>query len=137
MIRLRDGEFVRDHSPGAAGSQGLQHEFPVTVREPDHPIMRGLPVTWLNGRDELYGNLQIAEANMTSAGLDLDQINSNKNDWAKLDANDLETELKGFPDVNDNLELLTGYVKTYAEWSTVAVAPGVSSAPVPTTRSSM
>jgi len=37
-----------------------------------------------------------------------------------LDVNDLQTELKEFPDVNDNLELLTGYVKTYAEWSQVA-----------------
>ena len=61
-----------------------------------------------NSRDELYGNLQTAEAKMSSAGLDLDQINSNKNDWAKLlDVNDLQTELKEFPDVNDNLELLT------------------------------
>ena len=71
-------------------------------------------------RDELYSNLQAEETKITSAGLDLDQINRKKNDWAKLDPNDLQAELKEFPDVNDNLELLTGYVKTYAEWSQVA-----------------
>ncbi len=70
-------------------------------------------------RDELYSNLQAEETKMSSAGLDLDQINSNRNDWAKLDVNDLQTQLKEFPDVNDNLELLTGYVKTYTEWSLV------------------
>ncbi len=73
-----------------------------------------------SSRDELYGNLQTTEANMSSAGLDLDRINSNKNDWAKLDEQELETSLKELTDVNDNLDLLTGYVKTYAEWSEVA-----------------
>ncbi|MHC4430986.1 MAG: protein translocase subunit SecD [Planctomycetota bacterium] len=72
-------------------------------------------------RDELYTSLQAEETKITSAGLDLDQINRNKNDWAKLDANDLQTELKDFLiDANDNLELMTGYVKIYAEWSQVA-----------------
>ncbi|MBL7187890.1 MAG: protein translocase subunit SecD [Phycisphaerae bacterium] len=73
-----------------------------------------------NSRDELYGNLQTAEAKMSSAGLDLDQISGNKNDWAKLDVQELDKSLREFTDVNDNLELLTGYVKTYAEWSKVA-----------------
>lgn len=76
--------------------------------------------TLKNSRDALYSNLQTAEASMPSAGLDLDRINRNKNGWAKLDPNELQTELQGFPDVNDNLEMLTGYVKTYAEWSEVA-----------------
>ncbi len=76
--------------------------------------------TLKNSRDELYGNLQTAETEISSAGLDLDRINSRKNDWAKLDEQELDTSLKEFTDVNDSLELLTGYVKTYAEWSTVA-----------------
>ncbi len=76
--------------------------------------------TLKNSRDELYGNLQTAETSMTSAGLDLDQVNSNKNDWAKLGEQELATSLKEFTDVNASLVLLTGYVKTYAEWSTIA-----------------
>ncbi len=73
--------------------------------------------TLKNSRDELYGNLQTTEAEMSSAGLDIDRINRNKNDWAKLDEQELRTELKEFTDVNDSLELLTGYVKTYGEWA--------------------
>ncbi len=73
-----------------------------------------------NSRDELYGKLKTAEDKMSSAGLDLDQINNSKNDWAKLNEEELAESLKRITDVNDSLELLTGYVKTYAEWSTVA-----------------
>ncbi len=75
--------------------------------------------TLKNSRDELYGSLQTAEAKISSAGLDLDQISGNKNDWAKLNVQELDKSLKEFTDVNDSLELLTGYVKTYAEWSQV------------------
>lgn len=79
--------------------------------------------TLKKSRDELYGNLQTAETGMSSAGLDIDQVNSNKNEWAKLaklGEQELATSLKEFTDVKDSLVLLTGYVKTYAEWSTIA-----------------
>ena len=76
--------------------------------------------TMKKSRDELYGNLQTAETSLSSAGLDIDQVNSNKNEWAKLGEQELATSLKEFTDVNDSLVLLTGYVKTYAEWSTIA-----------------
>jgi SecD/SecF fusion protein len=74
-------------------------------------------------RDELYGNLETTEGQMSSAGLDIDQVNSKRNDWAKLNTQELEQTLKDFTkdvnDVNDSLVLLTGYVKTFSEWSTV------------------
>ena len=73
-----------------------------------------------NRRDQLYSNLEATESEMSSAGLELDQVNSNKNDWAKLNVQDLEKSLREFTDANDSLELLTGYVKTYREWSEVA-----------------
>ena len=37
---------------------GSKHPFRVTVRTPDHPVMRGLPKRWLHGKDELYHNMR-------------------------------------------------------------------------------
>ncbi|MFI3259739.1 MAG: ThuA domain-containing protein [Rikenellaceae bacterium] len=54
----RDGEFVTDTTPGKGGSHGRRVPFDVTVRNSDHPIMRGLPQTWTQIDDELYSNLR-------------------------------------------------------------------------------
>ena len=72
-----------------------------------------------NKRDELYGNIETAQGQISSLGLDLDQVKNNRNDWAKLNIQELEQALKKFTDVNDSFVLLTGYVKTYSEWSSV------------------
>ncbi|MHC4169331.1 MAG: SecDF P1 head subdomain-containing protein [Planctomycetota bacterium] len=72
-----------------------------------------------NRRDELYGSIETTEGQMSSAGLDIDQVNIKKSEWAKLEAQELEQALKGFSDVNDSRVLLTGYVKTFSEWSKV------------------
>ena len=60
-----DGELVRDTSPGGAGHHGPQHEYQLTTRAPDHPIMRDLPTVWLHTQDELYDKLRGAAENMT------------------------------------------------------------------------
>jgi len=60
-----DGELVRDTSKGNAGAHGPQHEFPVTIRVPDHPIMEGMPETWLTTKDECYSKLRGPADNMT------------------------------------------------------------------------
>jgi len=57
-VYYRDGAPVRDDSAGRGGSHGSQHEFLVTIREPEHPITRGLPLTWLHTQDELYDQLR-------------------------------------------------------------------------------
>lgn len=57
-IRLRDGEFVRDTTPGIGGSHGVRHEFPIDIRDTDHPITRGLPEQWMHANDELYDRLR-------------------------------------------------------------------------------
>lgn len=57
-IRLRDGEFVRDTTPGIGGSHGVRHEFPIDIRDADHPITRGLPEQWMHANDELYDRLR-------------------------------------------------------------------------------
>jgi SecD/SecF fusion protein len=71
-------------------------------------------------RDALYSDREAAEAKMSSAGLDLDKINENISKWAGLNDQELSESIKEFTDVNDNRDLLTGYVKTYAEWSGVS-----------------
>lgn len=57
-LRLRDGRFVQNNSPGKGGSHGKQHEFVLETRAPQHPIMRGLPAKWMHARDELYDRLR-------------------------------------------------------------------------------
>lgn len=57
-IRYRSGEFVRDESAGRGGSHGKRHPFEVVVRDPEHPITRGLPKVWKHAEDELYDRLR-------------------------------------------------------------------------------
>ena len=37
---------------------GSKHAFKVKVRQPQHPIMKGLPAEWLHAKDELYHNMR-------------------------------------------------------------------------------
>ena len=51
-------ELIRDNSKGKAGSHGPAHEFVIEVRDPEHPIMKGIPKRWLHPEDELYQQLR-------------------------------------------------------------------------------
>ncbi len=62
---IRDGALVSDSSSGNAGSHGKRIPFLVTVRAPEHPIVKGLGATWMHGADELYAHLRGPGANMT------------------------------------------------------------------------
>ena len=55
---FRGDALVEDEAPGPGGSHGRRVPFTVVVREPSHPIMRGLPSTWMHGDDELYARLR-------------------------------------------------------------------------------
>lgn len=61
----RDDALVSDASAGNAGSHGKRLPFLVTVRAPEHPIMKGLAPTWMHGADELYAHLRGPGENMT------------------------------------------------------------------------
>jgi uncharacterized protein len=54
----RGDALVSDTVPGPAGSHGKRIPFTVVVRDPTHPIMRGLPKVWMHGDDELYAHLR-------------------------------------------------------------------------------
>ena len=56
-VRWRDGGMVLDETPGTAMHPPI-HDFTVTSRAPDHPIMKGLPASWLHANDELYSQLR-------------------------------------------------------------------------------
>jgi type 1 glutamine amidotransferase len=60
----QSGDLVRDTSPGDGGSHGPQHLFEIVVRDPDHPITRGMPRAWLHAQDELYDRLRGPAENM-------------------------------------------------------------------------
>ena len=60
-----EGELVRDDTPGPAGAHGPRHAFPITVRAPEHPIMRGMPPVWMASEDECYAKLRGPAVNMT------------------------------------------------------------------------
>ena len=72
-----------------------------------------------NKSDALAGKLETPEGEISAAGLDLDQIKVNVGRWVMLDEEQLTESLKEFLGSEDNIELLTGYVKMYGEWAEV------------------
>ncbi len=65
MIRYRDGKVVFDNTPGPGGSHGPQNPFLMETRDPEHPIVKGLPLTWMHPGDELYSKLRGPAKNLT------------------------------------------------------------------------
>jgi type 1 glutamine amidotransferase len=59
------GRLVRDTRPGRGGSHGPQSEFPVVIRDGDHPVTKGMPASWMHAKDELYDSLRGPAENMT------------------------------------------------------------------------
>jgi len=62
---FKDGTLTSASTPGAAGSHGQRLPFRVTVRDPNHPITKGLPARWMHQGDELYAALRGPGRNMT------------------------------------------------------------------------
>jgi len=60
-----ENKLKRDMSEGKGGAHGPQHEFTVRLREPDHPIVKGMPEEWMHTKDELYDRLRGPAKNMT------------------------------------------------------------------------
>jgi type 1 glutamine amidotransferase len=61
----KEDKLASDTSAGRAGSHGLRIPYKVKVRNSQHPIMKGLPQTWMHQGDELYANLRGPGKNMT------------------------------------------------------------------------
>ena len=56
-IRYRDGKAVVEAPTANCGHHAQRLPFQVTTRDPKHPIMKGLPATWMHVGDELYDTL--------------------------------------------------------------------------------
>jgi type 1 glutamine amidotransferase len=66
MIRWRDGKQVSEvGGPGNRGTHGSYFSWAVETRNPDHPIMQGLPAKWMHTPDELYSMLAGPAENVT------------------------------------------------------------------------
>jgi type 1 glutamine amidotransferase len=39
---------------GPGAGHGAQHEYKITLRDPEHPIVKGMPSVWMHAADELY-----------------------------------------------------------------------------------
>ena len=63
-VYYKNNVLVVDTAAGSAGSHGPQHEYLVSARKADHPILKGLPVAWMHGKDELYSTLRGPAKNM-------------------------------------------------------------------------
>jgi uncharacterized protein len=61
----KDGKLVSDPSPGNAGAHGNRVPFQMTVRDANHPIVKGLPPVWMHQGDELYSRMRGPGKNMT------------------------------------------------------------------------
>lgn len=68
-----DGKLIVDNSKGGCGAHGKRHEFPVTIRVPNHPITKGMPKVWLTTADECYAKLRGPAENMTILATGKDQ----------------------------------------------------------------
>ncbi len=51
-------KIKKDKSIGRGGVHGRQGQYIVYNRAPDHPILKGLPLSWLHAKDELYHSLR-------------------------------------------------------------------------------
>ncbi len=64
-LHWKDGQIVRDMTPGRGGTHGPQHPFQLIVRVQDHPITKGLPEKFMHSADELYSQLRGPAKNLT------------------------------------------------------------------------
>ena len=64
MVYYSKNQLVIDTTAGPGGTHGPQHEYLVKARKADHPILKGLPITWMHGKDELYSKMRGPAKNM-------------------------------------------------------------------------
>ncbi len=64
-IRWTDGKMVLDSTTPGNATHPARHDYLITTRTPEHPIMRGLPAAWLHANDEIYSQLRGPAKNVT------------------------------------------------------------------------
>ncbi len=69
-----NGKKIVDKTPGSAGAHGKKHEFLIEHRT-EHPILEGMPASWMQSKDECYGKLRGPAQNLTILASALCPIN--------------------------------------------------------------
>ena len=64
VVISHDGHTVAEDSPGNYGHPA-PHDFSIVTRTPEHPVMKGLPASWLHPKDEIYSHLRGPAKNVT------------------------------------------------------------------------
>ncbi len=67
--------------------------------------------------DELFSKLESMEAELADGGLEVEAVKASVSRWAGLEEEPLTEALKDLAGGEGNVELLTEYVKSYAEWA--------------------
>src|SRR5262249_3851759 len=62
---VADGRLKSAATPGPAGSHGTRLPFTIAVQDANHPIVKGLPKTWMHQGDEMYASMRGPGRNMT------------------------------------------------------------------------
>lgn len=75
-----ENKKIIDSTKGPAGEHGKRHEFPVTIRNAEHPITKGMPQVWLTGIDECYAKLRGPAENLTVLATGKDQSETRPTD---------------------------------------------------------
>lgn len=63
-VYFKNDSLITDTAAGPGGTHGKRREFIVRTRIAEHPVMKGLPVNWFHGTDELYSLLRGPAKNM-------------------------------------------------------------------------
>jgi type 1 glutamine amidotransferase len=79
----KKGIMVHDPTDGPCASHGAEYEYVIETREPSHPIMKGLPNSWLHTQDELYDRLRGPGKNMTILATAYSDVEKNGPPWNK------------------------------------------------------
>ena len=73
FVRWENGRIVRDMTPGGGGGHGSMYPIQIVVREPNHPITKGLPKVFMHAKEELYHRLRGPAIKMTVLATALSQ----------------------------------------------------------------
>ena len=75
------GKIQKDNSEGLCGSHGVEHEFIINSRTPEHSIMKDLPIEWLHAKDELYDRMRGPFQEATILATAYSDIDKNEQSW--------------------------------------------------------
>lgn len=62
---IQNNGSISECCAGDSSGHGSKHSFLITHRQPQHPILTGLPLEWMHAKDELYHHMRGPAENVT------------------------------------------------------------------------